>query len=451
MQDSTLIKSPSKKGKGLKKLNLPLSGFDGLKVILFFGFAYFLSYAFRAVNAVIAPELIADLKIGNSVLGLLSSAYFVGFALMQLPLGVWLDKYGSRRTESLLLLSTFVGSLLFAWAENIMWVSSGRALIGVGVSSSLMAAFTAYRQWFKPEQQGSLASGMLVFGTAGALMTTMPVQAALPYLGWRGIFYVMALLVALASAGIWFGLPKGGDPRSKKHLKLVQNLDVQSVRPKKIFAWLTSYGQIFKNGFFLQMLPIGIFNQGGFIAVQTLWLGPWFLNVVGLPEATVARALFIFNGVLLCGYLLNTWLVPRINKNGISTFKYSILITGVAITAQWSAVTTSGDSALYWWYFFGFCATGFILGQSLVQMHFPSSMTGRASTAYNLALFIGAFLIQWGIGWGIDLGIAQGLTKAEAFRLTMEILIFVQLLAYIWIWIAPRVLNAEQFVYREHL
>lgn len=65
-----------------------------MRVVMVFAAAYFLSYAFRAINAVIAPALMADLQLSNADLGLLSSAYFVGFACLQLPLGVWLDKYG---------------------------------------------------------------------------------------------------------------------------------------------------------------------------------------------------------------------------------------------------------------------------------------------------------------------------------------------------------------------
>jgi sugar phosphate permease len=57
---------------------LPMKGALALKVFIFFAFAYILSYAFRSVNAVIAPELMADLKISNAQLGLLSAAYFIG-------------------------------------------------------------------------------------------------------------------------------------------------------------------------------------------------------------------------------------------------------------------------------------------------------------------------------------------------------------------------------------
>ena len=153
-----------------------IRGLVALKIFLLFAFAYFLSYAFRSINAVIAPELVNDLAISNTQLGLLSSAYFIGFACMQIPLGLAMDRYGSRRTESILLIFALLGAITFAFAEDLYGLMLGRLFIGVGVSACLMAAFTAYRRWFKLEQQGQLASGMLVFGTLGALLTTVPVQ-----------------------------------------------------------------------------------------------------------------------------------------------------------------------------------------------------------------------------------------------------------------------------------
>jgi MFS family permease len=90
----------------------------------------------------------ADLKISNAQLGLLSAAYFIGFSAMQIPLGIALDKFGVRRVESILLLMALTGTLVFAFSESLFGLTVGRLLIGVGVSACLMAAFTAYRRWF---------------------------------------------------------------------------------------------------------------------------------------------------------------------------------------------------------------------------------------------------------------------------------------------------------------
>ena len=89
-----------------------------LRVFVPFAAGYFLSFLYRVVNAVLAPELLRDLGMGPSALGLLTATYFIAFASFQLPLGVLLDRFGPRRVEALLLLVAALGAFCFARAES---------------------------------------------------------------------------------------------------------------------------------------------------------------------------------------------------------------------------------------------------------------------------------------------------------------------------------------------
>ncbi|MEE9317571.1 MAG: MFS transporter, partial [Rhodospirillales bacterium] len=123
-----------------------------LRVFIPFALGYFLSYLLRVVNAVIAPDLIADLGLTAAELGLLTSANFLAFAVAQLPLGILLDRFGPRRTEAVLLLFAALGAFIFAVAGSAPGLIAGRALIGFGTSACLMAAFKAYVMWFPGER-----------------------------------------------------------------------------------------------------------------------------------------------------------------------------------------------------------------------------------------------------------------------------------------------------------
>ncbi|HSR72854.1 MAG TPA: MFS transporter, partial [Kiloniellales bacterium] len=118
------------------------------RVFLPFALGYFLSYLLRVVNAVIAPDLIAELGLAAADLGLMTSVNFLAFGAFQLPVGILLDRFGPRRTESALLLVAAAGALLFSLAGDLLGLVLGRALIGLGTSACLMAAFKAYVQWF---------------------------------------------------------------------------------------------------------------------------------------------------------------------------------------------------------------------------------------------------------------------------------------------------------------
>jgi len=146
-------------------IELPLQGRYALRVFMSFALAYIISYAFRSINAVISPELIRDLHLSHTELGFLSSAYFIGFGMTQIPVGLALDRFGPRATEMALMCFAIIGALIFAFDDQFMTLVIGRVCIGIGVSACLMSAFSGFRTWFPSQQQPQLASAMLVFGT----------------------------------------------------------------------------------------------------------------------------------------------------------------------------------------------------------------------------------------------------------------------------------------------
>ena len=410
-----------------RPIELPLQARAATRVFLSFACAYFISYAFRSINAVIAPELINDLHLSNAQLGLLSAAYFVGFGITQIPVGLCLDRFGPRLTEMTLMMFAIIGALIFSWANDFTSLVIGRMLIGMGVSACLMSAFSGFRSWFPLERQGQLASGMLVFGTSGALMTSWPVHAVLPYLGWRGVFVAMAIFACFAIAGLYFGLPV-----KTKSTSATTNANAQAN-----LSW-ASYKPILTNPFFWRIFPLGAFCYGGFIAIQTLWLGPWLTNVMEYSSDSASQILFWFNLVLLLAYVLNTILLPKLAKRGITTLRYLTWMVGAALVFQACAFYLRGPWTWVWWYLFAVACASYILAQSLIVTYFPQSFSGRVGTTYNLALFIGAFVVQWGIGYVIDIGLDAGWSRASAFDLALGIYLAVQIIGYIWFLVAPR-------------
>ena len=399
-------------------MSATLRGALAARVFACFAAGYLLSYALRAINAVIAPSLVAELGLSNADLGLLSSAYFVSFGCMQLPLGVWLDKYGSRRTEAALLLCAAAGAVVFATSNSLAGLWAGRALIGVGVSACLMAAFKAYRQWFAPERQSQLASWMLVAGTAGALSATAPVTMVLPLLGWRGIFWIVAALLTMVSAAIFF---------------LLRDIDIHTrlAAAPTGTSGADGYRRIFGSAYFWRMGVLGLTVHGIFFALQTLWAGPWMMTVLGKTQEQTGNILFAFNFVLLLSYLALGWAAPRLAARGWNSHR--LIGGGIAgmLLAQGAMLLTSTPAAWLLWLVLALCVPVTTLVQSNVGLAFPAALAGRANSAYNLQLFIGAFVAQWGFGLLADVFKAYGATPADAFRLTLALALAVQVAAWL--------------------
>ncbi|WP_167240310.1 MFS transporter [Massilia genomosp. 1] len=400
-----------------------LGGARAARVFLCFALGYLLSYALRAVNAVIAPALVAEIGLSNADLGLLSSAYFVAFGAMQLPLGVWLDKYGARRTESALLLCAALGAAVFASSSSLAGLWLGRALIGIGVSACLMAAFKAYRQWFPLERQSQLASWMLVAGTSGALSATVPVTLALPAIGWRGIFWVVAALLLAVSGAIFFSLRE-----------VERQFDSGAAKGGGALAD-GGYRRIFGSAYFWRMGVPGLLNHGIFFALQTLWAGPWMTTVLGKSAQQTGAILFAFNAVLLLSYLTLGWAAPRLVARGWNTHRIIGLGIGGMVAAQAAMLATSAPLAWLLWLLLAACVPVTTLVQSHVALAFPAALAGRANSAYNLQLFnsaynlqlfIGAFATQWGFGVAVDLFKVHGASAPDAFRATLAIAVLLQ-------------------------
>ena len=397
-----------------------LQGRMATRVVLVFGAAYFLSYALRAINAVIAPALSADLQLSNADLGLLSSAYFVGFGGMQLPIGIWLDRYGSRRTEAALLLFGALGAAIFASSASLTGLWVGRALIGVGVSSCLMAAFKAYRVWYAPERQSQLGSWMLVFGTIGALASTVPVALLLPLVGWRGVFWGMSVALLLSAALVYLRL-------RPVEQAMAQHTVAGGPGP--------GYLLIFRDRYFRRMALLGAVHQGGFMAMQSLWAGPWMVKVLGMTVEHTSQVLFIFNFCLMLSYLGLSWWAPRHvsygQRRGLPVLRVVAIGLGLSVAVQALMVLLPHPWSWTLWIAFGVVITVTTLAQTHVSLAFPPALAGRANSAFNLMLFIGAFSVQWGIGLLVDLFVRSGWSDAVAMRMALACYLLVQVFALV--------------------
>jgi predicted MFS family arabinose efflux permease len=375
-------------------------------VFVAFASAYFMSAALRTVTATLAPTLTTEFNLQARDLGLLSGGYFLGFAVLQIPLGGWLDRFGPKRVIVTMLSIAVLGCWVFQSASSFHGLLLARFLSGLGVSVCLMAPLTAYRRWLKPETQLRANSWMLMSGSLGMLAATLPVQTALPLLGWRGIFGVLALLVFATMVLIVFLVPTWQTDRQRPQGEGVQ------------YA-------IWSNPYFSRMVPIGFVVYGGMIAIQTLWAGPWMTRVAGYSSAQAAGGLFAINLAMLLSYWVWGWLNPQLAARGWDAVRLMKIGLPISLGALPLVILVATDRTLggvislpIWlmWIVY-FVASSFVsLAQPAVGMAFPQAMAGRALTAYNLVIFMGVFTMQWGLGLTIDLFQWLGLDVTHAFQ-----------------------------------
>lgn len=401
----------------------PLAAATVAALSLAFAGAYFLSALLRAVTATLAPVFSTELGLRAGDLGLLAGAYFLGFAAMQLPLGRALDRFGPRRTLLVLLATAVLGCLAFALAGGLVSLVLARMLIGVGVSACLMAPLTGYRRWLTPAAQLRANSWMLMTGSLGMVASTLPVQWLLPWLGWRGIFWLVAALLALAIGGVAWFVPRD---RPLQPLRPLAPAHGRAADP-------ASYRQIVRHPLFIRTAPAGFFIYGGLIGVQALWAGPWMTRVGGLDAAAAARGLFAINVSMLLTFM--TWgaVMPRLAARGIDAMR--LMRWGLPLAPALLLLNVAlGPAALAWhWAAWCMACTFVTPSQPAVGAAFPAELAGRALSAFNLVIFAGVFSIQWGIGLVVDAALALGADDTGAFRVAFGVFGACVLLAYLWL------------------
>ncbi|HYE39078.1 MAG TPA: MFS transporter [Ramlibacter sp.] len=390
-----------------------LSRRQAVVVFLAFAFAYFFSALLRAITATLSPTLTQEFQLHARDLGLLAGGYFLGFAATQLPLGTWLDRHGPKTVILWFLALAVFGCAAFALATNFTMLLAARVLCGAGVSACLMAPLTGYRRWFTPPVQLRTNSWMLMTGSFGMLSSTLPVQWLVPVAGWRPLFWGLAALMALSMLVIawsvprWEGAPEAAAPAAGG-----------------------SYREVWRHPYFRQMTPVGFFSYGGMIAVQTLWAGPWMVRVAGYDPLASAAGLFTINICMLGTFWTWGMVNPALQRRGIHTdalIAWGLPLSFVAL----GALVVAGPAAGAWTLaLFCMSSTFVSLAQPAVGMVFPASLAGRALSAYNLVIFLGVFVVQWGIGLLIDAFAAGGLGEVGSFRAAFSVFLATSVLSY---------------------
>lgn len=391
-----------------------------LRVFVPFALGYFLSYVFRVVNAVIAPDLVADLALDAGALGLLTSTYFLTFAAFQLPLGILLDRFGPRRTEAVLLLVAAAGAFVFAVAPNAGTLVVGRGLIGVGVSACLMAAFKAFVQWF-PAGRLPLINGLeMAVGGIGALAATVPVEAALTVTDWRGVFWGLGALTAAAAVLVYLMVPEK-DEGPAPHSTLRQQAG--------------GVVQVMTSPVFWRVAPATFTTQASFLAVQSLWAGPWLRDVAGYNRAGVANGLLVIAIAMTAGFIFAGGVAERLGRLGIKPVAVAMVTMNTSIALQAALVFGLPVPPLLIWSAFALFGTSGILVYAGLSQTFPKHLAGRVNTSINLLVFVASFLFQWGVGVVIGLwpATAGGGYEPAAYQAGFGAVLAVQVAAMLWL------------------
>jgi MFS family permease len=403
-----------------------------LRVFLPFALAYFLSYIFRGVNAVIFPYLERDIGITAGDLGLLTSAFFLFFAGCQPVLGVMLDRYGPRRVQVVLLAMAAAGSALFGLSLSLGELIVARVLIGLGFAGGLMAAIKAITLWYPPERWGLITGFHMMAGGLGSMAATLPVEWSLSVVSWQGLFFWLAGFCLATSAILFVVVP---ERTTRAHTgTLAEQFRIT--------------GTVLTDGFYWRIQPLLAVQQLAFIGCISLWIGPWLRDVGGFADKEMRADIQLWTAAATTlGFAMSGVIANALHRVGVSNFASAGLMSILfAIVCGWIAFVPSFLPAAAW-IAFGFLGACPIQYMPLMVASFPAHYAGRVSTSSNLVVFSVIFAGQWAIGKVVDLWprTASGYSP-DGYSWAFGALFILQLAGLAWL-----LLSRAQPMARPHL
>jgi len=361
-------------------------------------FSYILVYFHRLCPAVVALDMMGDLKASGALLGLLSSAYFYPYALMQLPAGLLSDSWGPRRSISLFFTVAFVGSVMLGLAGSVLWALIGRTLVGVGVAMLFVPTMKVLAEWFRVKEFATMTAILMVMGGLGSLTAASPLAILSTMIGWRLSFVAVGFFTLLMAALVWLfvrdrpsdlGWPSPAEPTGPglSAIGLLEGMKRVLLYPR---FW-----------------PIAIwffFDCAVFFSFGGLWGGPYLMQIHGLSKAKAGQILSMLAFGMIVGSPFLSFLSDRIFRGRKPVLLLSSFIV-LCLTALLAFYTDKLSITALYSICLGlgvFSSAIVVIGFTTAKELFPVQIAGTSTGLVNLFPFAGGALFQPLLGYLLE-------------------------------------------------
>ena len=389
-----------------------------LLVFLVLGFGYLLAFFHRVAPAVVAIDMMSDLKAGAVLIGLLASGYFYPYALMQLPTGILSDSWGSRKTITLFFLIASIGSFILGLSSNISTAIFGRVLVGLGVSTLYVCALKILSQWYKGEEFATMTGFLIAIGGIGLLVSTVPLALLSNAVGWRMPFILTSVITLALALLIWFfvrnspqeiGMPVVVEDSLQKDPE-VPLLGMPAVveESKSNQSKVPILKSVIKVLSLKYYWPASIWmfcTMAIYLAFGGLWGGPYLMQIYQMTKVEASRVLSMIAVGMIIGSPLMGLLSDRIIKKRKIVVNVSSVILLVIMIFLYFWVSTIPTIGLYLICLgIGIFSVGSIaIGYALIKDLFPIEIAGTSVGVANFFPFLMGALYQPLMGYILEL------------------------------------------------
>ncbi|MEM7406958.1 MAG: MFS transporter [Pseudomonadota bacterium] len=361
----------------------------------------------RATMGVLAPELARELSLTPAVLGATASAFFVSYALLQIPSGIVLDRFGPRDTLIATFTITLIGTCLFATAESAGVMLFARLLMGAGCAAVFAAAFMLIARFYPADRLTSVGGTMNSFAMVGTLMATAPLAALVGVLGWRLTF--AGISIGVAGVLLLVVLFVRDHPRGK--------VPRQTGAGESVRAMLAGSAQVLRTPGVLPLASAGIALSAG-NTLLGIWGGPYLNDVHGLDPVERGTVLAAMAGAGVAGHFLYGQAARWFN-----TLKWIVVVSGFAIVGLTAALAllpeASTTAVTVVFALLGLACSFPTILLAHARALVPDHLIGRGITTVNTGIMVAIAVMQLAVGaiigwWTPDGAITPGVEAYQA-------------------------------------
>jgi sugar phosphate permease len=344
----------------------------------------------RLCTAVVAVDMMRDLAAGGTLVGVLGSAYFYPYAVMQLPAGLLADSWGPRKTITTFFIVAFAGSVLLGAAPSATWAITGRVLVGIGVSMLFVPTMKVLAEWFRLSEFATMTGIFLAMAGLGALTAAAPLAWMSGWIGWRLSFVAVGLATFVLAVLAWvFVRDRPSDLGwPAPHQGPASVLEPISLREgvRRVLTYLP----------FWPLAAWFFFECSVFFAFGGLWGGPYLMQIHGLDRGQAGEILSMSSLGMMVGSPFLSFASNRIFRA-----RKPVMILTSAITMGLVAIlafrTDSISIPALYLVCAGlgvFSAAAVTIGFTTAKELFPVQIAGTAVGLVNLFPFSGGAVFQ---------------------------------------------------------
>jgi MFS family permease len=349
---------------------------------------YCYEFCLQVSPSVMTNEIMKAFSVNASQLGILSGFYLYAYTLMQIPVGILLDKFGPRRLLTFATICCALGSLLFGYAHVFTIAAIGRFMIGIGSAFAAVSCMHLAATWL-PLRLFALMTGLMVtIGMLGAVGGEAPLSMLNNFLGWRQTLILFGFIGIGLSVIIWLVIRDRVFPTKNRVITHTGFLSGVKHVLKNKQIWVTSlYGG-------LMYLPTPAFAG--------LWGVPFLVTFYQLPRTTAA----FFISLIFIGWAVGSPLFGIISDR-IGRRKPPMWLGSTGALACILAILYVPQLPLtimgILLFLFGFFSSGFLPAFSIAREINPPETNATALGFVNTLNSLGAALAQPFIGLILDM------------------------------------------------